>query len=358
MNFFSYFVSSKPPIFNLNGKESKDLSNHDFKPQERNYLCDFYHAFGLTVEKICKRFNIKVKTFQKWLERTKAISSMDAMDILAMTSNDNGTIQKPTVEASTQADSSFDEFLPASTFTQTQKQSQNASQNMSQKANQNQNQTSSSTYTQRRKPFEDFCPRHKRNVVEEANDAALALPMLQGFSQADKEVILSTAFSQKDAARHSSTVILKQLLANFKAALEAAIKKKNSDLIVQLLSLLYQTYTKLELEASIGLKITKYYWNKAHRHWVAFDVGGIATVGGIVRYRYVWKQSNLTLSPMAIDQAVGWLFSEKIFKSVAHGTHVLHNSSAERITLPTYYRYYRTKEVWRRYCLSAVQDRW
>lgn len=66
MDVFNDFLCSKPPIFELNGKRSKDLSSHKFSEAEKAFLCKFSAYFRVSAEELCKLFSIKADTFKSW----------------------------------------------------------------------------------------------------------------------------------------------------------------------------------------------------------------------------------------------------------------------------------------------------
>lgn len=219
-----------------------DLSNHTFTMLERNYLCNFSAFFQISVKELCRIFNIKIGTFNKWKEQST--SRMNPLDILL--NNDCAhrqptTVNKTPVDAETQTSPISSNYL-----------------------------SQPSAFTNRKKHFSDYDRKYQSVIIQDLFQYLVHSPTLGGFERADKEeAILS--FAHKYTNRNidsTSNKLLRSLLATFKSAIISAIKKKDPDLLSQLLSLLFPSFTLKQIQQEV-YPISPYNWNKAHRHLLA-----------------------------------------------------------------------------------------
>ena len=212
MNWLSYFFYCKPPIFDLEGKESKDLSHHRFQPEEKSYLCRFSKYFRVEAQRICKLFDIKLSIFKHWKEDEEEVTTIDAIDLLKYNVSEIMAVPVVVVVNSTRDIGT---------------------------------QTDEPTVIERRKSWDQLDRKYQSSIANQTMEYIQACPHIRGFTKEDQQKLLSFTLS-KIASPESleASRTLNSLLATFRVALQDADERKNSDLRFLLLSLLHPTFTQ------------------------------------------------------------------------------------------------------------------
>ena len=234
MSILDYFCKEKPTIFD---NIPINLSKHTFTQEEKAYLCNFSDVFRVEIKQICSLFSINPETFKSWKKRSS--STMNPLTILTAKNQNSEAVENLTVHRrSNKKDVAIQTIYPT-----------------------------------RKIHFCDYEPKYRSAILDELFQYLFHSPFLMGFGKVDREKAI-VAFALKFSKRNADSSLLDSLFATFKTAIISAIKKKETDLLSQLLSLLFPSFTLKEIQQRV-YPITSYNWNKAHRHLLSFGEGGL-----------------------------------------------------------------------------------
>lgn len=150
---------------------------------------------------------------------------------------------------------------------------------------------------------------------------------------------------KNDIEKVQYEVICYSLLLSFVEGLQkSSTRKQKSKDYVQILSLLYSSFTLKELNSYLSphdLKISPYHWRLAHLHRVKYGAG--------ITRRLRFKRSNTRVKLSTIKKAASFAKSSQFFKANSYGTHHRRLSNGKRITLPTFTRKYDKNRIYVEY---------
>lgn len=300
-----------PPQRILLKLSNKDYQLLNIQENEKEYLVKLVNTFNVDGKELCSKLDIPYRTFQSWKSSlNKDYRSMDPLKLLQ-------TIPHQQIVQNSEKES----FTPSSSTcppNPTEKKIIVRRKLFGERALSSQ----LKIINKLRSDYNEFLASHR--FSKEFGDFHLLINELEAKFAGDETQPLSSIFK------------------TFSYSIKTALELKNTELVIQLLSLLSSIFQRKELNNLLtGINISRRLYTLANRHAKNY------LPGFPPQLRH--PRCHLRFTIADINNSIKFLFQSNIYRSKAFGTHIVRDSKGVKHSLPNYIRNFTFKEVWEKY---------